>query len=626
MKLMPYFFEFSILSIKIRLTVTLFMIFSSQANAYDNYKPYMSLEKVITTLTVKADGTYDEIYDYTARIETEQGANDFGQETISYSSSYETLKILEAYIIQPNGIRVDVSQKAISDKSDAIDGGAASFSDTRHKLIIYPNVQVGSRLHYKIKRTRHTALFTGHFFYSDSFSPHFRSKYEEINLIVSKKLPLKFDIVGMQGGQLADFNGQHRYRYTFKQKSALAPESLMVNKADFVPHFYVSSFTDQVAFGRAYQANALPMTKVTPAIQKISDEVTLNLVDQKSQIKALYYWVAKNIRYVSISLGNGGVVPHNAEDILNNRYGDCKDHVALLEALLKAKGIESSPALINMGEAYKLPKVAVLRPLNHVITYIPSLDLFLDSTARFAPFGALPTADMDKPVILTVLNKLGRTPFGKSSDHTITNKSKLTLLKNGDIKGTSEISAIGWYENDLRDSRFNELYNTDQEILTNRLSAFNENGIGKIKTTDAQDFTKLYKEETSFILDAQSNIPGPTGLKVPVGPMQISMSILNKPLAKYNFPFTCYTRTMRDEYTITFPDNLQIKSIPTNVNYKEDANTYLSRYILNGKALNVSRELKTERKSMVCNQLDNNKNHNLFKVMQRDFRSQVIYE
>lgn len=627
MKPMPYFFEFSILSIKIRLSITLFLIFSNIANATDdNYKPYMSLEKVIISLTVKADGTYDEITDYTTRIETEQGANDSGQESISYSSSQETIKILEAYVIQPNGIRVNVPDKAIFDKSEEIDDGAASFSDTRYKLIIYPNVQVGSQLHYKTKRTVHTTEFSGHFFYSEGSPPQFRIKYAEINLIASKKLPLKFDIEGMQGGQLPDFNGQNRYRYTFKQDHALALETGMVHVLDFIPHFYVSSFTDQVAFGKAYQTSALPMTKVTPAIHKVADEVTRNLTDKPSQIKALYYWVAKNIRYVSIALGNGGVVPHSADEILKNRYGDCKDHVALLEALLRAKGIESSPALINLGQAYKLPKAAVFRPLNHVITYIPSLDLYLDSTAQFTPFGTLPTAAMDKPVILTALNKLGHTPFGKSTDHTIINKAKLVVLENGDIKGTSEISAIGWYENDLRSDRFNELNEADHKIITRRLSAFNENGVGNIKTTDAQDFSKPYKEHASFMLDAQSNIPGPAGLKVPVGPMQVSMTSMDKPLAKTNFPFTCYTRTMRDEYTIQFPDNLKIKSIPKDVNYHDDEMTYASGYKLKNKTLHITREFKTERKSMICDQFDNDKNHKLFKVMQRDFRSQVIYE
>ncbi len=67
-------------------------------------------------------------------------------------------------------------------------------------------------------------------------------------------------------------------------------------------------------------------------------------------------WVRKNIRYVAVYVGAGGVVPHSAQAVLDNRYGDCKDHVALLEALLKAVAIESSPALINAGNAYVLPR------------------------------------------------------------------------------------------------------------------------------------------------------------------------------------------------------------------------------------------------------------------------------
>jgi hypothetical protein len=50
---------------------------------------------------------------------------------------------------------------------------------------------------------------------------------------------------------------------------------------------------------------------------------------------------------VAIFLGNGGYEPHDAATVLENRYGDCKDHVALLEALLKAKGIASVPVLVG---------------------------------------------------------------------------------------------------------------------------------------------------------------------------------------------------------------------------------------------------------------------------------------
>lgn len=46
---------------------------------------------------------------------------------------------------------------------------------------------------------------------------------------------------------------------------------------------------------------------------------------------------------MAVYVGAGGVVPHAAQTVLDNRYGDCKDHVALLEALLGAAGIKSTP-------------------------------------------------------------------------------------------------------------------------------------------------------------------------------------------------------------------------------------------------------------------------------------------
>ena len=69
--------------------------------------------------------------------------------------------------------------------------------------------------------------------------------------------------------------------------------------------------------------------------------------DRRAQARKLYEWVSVNIRYVNIVLGAGGFVPHKAADVLKNGYGDCKDHVMLLEALLAAKGIKSSPVLIE---------------------------------------------------------------------------------------------------------------------------------------------------------------------------------------------------------------------------------------------------------------------------------------
>ena len=59
------------------------------------------------------------------------------------------------------------------------------------------------------------------------------------------------------------------------------------------------------------------------------------------QARLLYEWVTQKVRYVAVSIGSGALTPTPAAETIRNRYDDCKAHVALLAALLAAKGIMS---------------------------------------------------------------------------------------------------------------------------------------------------------------------------------------------------------------------------------------------------------------------------------------------
>ena len=130
----------------------------------------------------------------------------------------------------------------------------------------------------------------------------------------------------------------------------------------------------------------------------MADEITAGTSGRREQAQKIYDWVSTHIRYVAVFLGNGGYEPHEAIKILENGYGDCKDHVVLLEALLKAKGIASVPVLINSGNRYRAPETATPALFNHVLSYLPEFDLYADSTTGVAPFGTLPADEYGKPV------------------------------------------------------------------------------------------------------------------------------------------------------------------------------------------------------------------------------------
>jgi len=536
--------------------------------------------------------------------------------------------VLEAYTLQADGEKIKVPKDGIRTTDDPISNGAPMFSETKHKVVIFPDVKVGSRLYIRYRNIEHTPQFKGHFFMAHFFSPHFIYRNFEINLIVSNKIPVQVDSKGLLGSFVKELNGQKFYHYAFKQEVALPPEPGQIDIEDYAPYFTASSFKDQADIGTAYQKGVNASTIVTPDIQALANEVTKGMTDQKSQVDAMYRWVSKNIRYVAVYLGNGGVVPHAAQTILNNRYGDCKDHAVILETLLKAKGIESSQALINLGEAYTLPKLAVMAPQNHVINYIPSLDIYLDATAQFAPYGSLPMGDMDKPVILTALGRIGHTPLMKAKENLIATKVDITIANDGSMTGTSHSRMTGAVEINYRGLESAEAGVEDEELARHRLGPVGETGLGKITASDPFNLAKPFEESTSFTLDPNSNFPGPGAMKVPVGITEGAIARLgrNKPRDTINFPTACFSNTMEESYSVTFPPNTHITHIPSDVSFQNASISYKASYRLNGQKVDIFRRYQFENASNVCDASSNIRKLAFFKVLQRDLKSQIFYD
>ncbi len=106
------------------------------------------------------------------------------------------------------------------------------------------------------------------------------------------------------------------------------------------------------------------------AVKAKAAELVQGKTDDMEKVKALYDYVSRNIRYVSLSFGLGRIQPHAASEVLANGYGDCKDKNTLLAALLQSQGIESSSVLIGVERKLD-PDVPSPSQFDHVITRVP---------------------------------------------------------------------------------------------------------------------------------------------------------------------------------------------------------------------------------------------------------------
>jgi hypothetical protein len=622
------------------------LVYVGVTNASDEgLEPLSAIERYVVNETIYPDGKVVEINEFTKIIKSQLVVDSASTADLPFNSSTASLEVIEAYTITPQGKRLPVLASAIRTVEDDNSQGAAFFSDQKHKIIVFPNVTPGSKTYYKTKLTTFKPLIPGYFYTKFNFAPYVENQDFEYTLTYPENLKLYVDIKGVGGGneELVG-DGNKQMRFTYKNLKFAPKEQLEVGLDDYAPHIYISTYSSQVEFAKAYEERIKNKVKVTAQVKKLADQITKDIklpadgatTDLKSvdkqlkqqQARALYNWVSRNIRYVAIYLDDGSITPHDVDSIITNRYGDCKDHNALLIALLSAKGIVASSALINSGNSFSVPKYPVIGPFNHVITYIPAWDQYMDSTAEMAPYGALPDDEIDKPTLITLTGVIGRTPKpNKELNRTVTGIS-MTILKDGRIKGSAHTSYWGSAEIAARYKYEGVGTTMSEKMVSNQLAKFRLTGEGKLKTTPIYDLDQALSTDSQFTLDAVSNFPGPGAMMVPVGlaPGELASIANDRPPEKFTRPYRCATRMVSEGYVIEFPKNVKVTRIPQPVKYESGGIRYDADYHLQDNNVTVVRLLSVQRPGAVCKTEELQKWKDFYQVFIKDMRGQIFYE
>ena len=138
-------------------------------------------------------------------------------------------------------------------------------------------------------------------------------------------------------------------------------------------------------------------------------------------VAALHAFVVTQTRYVALEFGIHGYKPYPVDQVLERRFGDCKDKASLTHALLASVGIESRLVLLRMSHLGAVPDApASLAVFNHAILRVPSLDLWLDGTADHSGTGEIPGADRGATVLVIEPDgppRFGRLPLARPEEN-----------------------------------------------------------------------------------------------------------------------------------------------------------------------------------------------------------------
>jgi hypothetical protein len=314
-----------------------------------------------------------------------------------FDQEREKIKIDMARVIKGNGKIISLDMNKVTITKPREEG---MFFD-KDKIIAFsiPEVEVGDIIEYKyveeIFNPWDKKIFTLGWFFGGS-EPVIESVVE---IIVPSDSYFNFIIKNEEGFKIDSSFTDSTRTYIFEKHNTLPPveEPLMPVTEELVPFLRFSNQKNWDYIFNWYADFQKNRMDVTEEIQKIADSLTKGLNTHEEKTAALYHWIQRNIRYISIKgTAASGVSGHKASETLENGYGDCTDKAILFSTLLKATGIEAYPVGIHANPSPELIKEVPSFWGNHMIVEIfPENDkpYFLDPVSEYSRYPSFATMD-----------------------------------------------------------------------------------------------------------------------------------------------------------------------------------------------------------------------------------------
>jgi tetratricopeptide (TPR) repeat protein/transglutaminase-like putative cysteine protease len=360
------------------------------------------VEQYRSSYRFESDGTGRRETVARIRVQSEAGVQQWGQIQIGYNSANERVEIAYVRVVKADGHIVKAGDDAVQDLTAPVEREAPVYTDYRQKHITVPGLRPGEVLEYDIVTVIHTPLAAGQFWADYDFDKNNIMLDEELDVDVPSDRPLELKNKPGHDPKVSDANGRRIYHWT---SSHLEREDDQKDKDDKDkdkkkkkkkksdeerPDIQLTTFVSWEQIGRWYASLDKDRRAPSPEVRAKAEELTKGLDNDLDKVQALYDFVAKNFRYVSLSLGLGRYQPHAASDVLHDQYGDCKDKHTLLASLLEAEGLHASSVLINSSRKLDadVPSPA---QFDHVITMLPmgKEEVWMDTTSEVAPFRLL---------------------------------------------------------------------------------------------------------------------------------------------------------------------------------------------------------------------------------------------
>lgn len=602
------------------------------AQGFGTLASQLKITKIEHLEDIAADYTSKQVVVLERQALSDAGALTVGKFSISFNPALESVQIEEAYTEKQDGQKIPVLAEQIHEQKGFLATGTnISWPGLNTLQVTFPNVQKGDKTHVRYRKQTHQTALPQWLSHYDYLVNAFDIESYTIQLTAPQAMPLQVFAQGFTT-QEATENGRKIWRMQSRSTST-SDELQMANGLKLFAHWMYSTLPSRQALAHAFGTATRQKMQITPEIQALAEQITQGQQADHDKAKAIAQWIAKEMRYVAVFIGAGGYIPHDLAHIIKNRYGDCKDHTLLMMSLLKAVGIDSAPALINTANADWIPPVAA-SVYNHVLVYIPSLNLFTDPTAHLIPFGKLPWTDSAKPVVVALASGAQdmRTPAFEAKDNRVQVRAIWRIDAQGNAQADIQVNTVGEAATTMQNQLAQIPTGFSGAAVQRFLQTAGLKGKGFVQYPEVQRQTQTQSMSTQLELPQFLN--NPEAVSINPHPMISSLPIyvlnnLGPQLdADRRFDMLCVPLQIEETFELHLPPHAQLLSMPKGLQQNQAGISYRSSYRQEGASILGQRhfERAPSTSGHICTVEELAQRRDALQAIRKDLRSTALYK
>ncbi|MFP4459388.1 MAG: DUF3857 domain-containing protein [Candidatus Zixiibacteriota bacterium] len=394
---------------------------------------------------------------------------------------------------------------------------------------------------------------------------------------------------------------QDTIRWDIKDYGGINAEEGLPPATEFLPTVTVTTqltWTDEASY---FAKKFLPRAIVTDKVRKIASEASSGK-GGADKIWAIADWVSEEINKVYMELGEQDYTPNEAEKVIDNGSGDCRDLSILLLAMFKAEGIEAHPVLVNRNGRKIREEIPTIRQFNHVIVRatVDGEYYYIDPYMSNAPHGTLGYLSGEKGLLV----KLGGYEFidfpKKSPEaNRLEIKYDIKLDKEGLLKGKLYAKSYGMIDGDMRSKLRDKSPRKMTMIYEDLVSSISAGAELKNDTTGIRDDrdVNLWFEVEFEAEDFASLQKDMMVIEFPGNPVTFASITLPSSIGDREFPYyTDYPAEIFVEYRMDIPEQYRVVYLTQPVEIDNEIGSFKIESREEGRNILLTRDLKISQK------------------------------